>query len=309
MSKIQNSDLKAGDILLYHGKKSWISKAIRKLDGTEYNHAAIYDGEQVIEALSKGIVEKNIADSITDSDPVTVLRLNPEQADMLPVVTVAKNYLGKPYAYEQILLLVVICLFRKIKMNKIVAKVVEFILEKTAVLLLNTFVRDGKDALICSELVYRSYNEADKTEGTYKIHIDRTSEKSGFTQSVAEEGSLYSRLFGNAIEIMPNVGKAGFMLTNIISEEECEKLVDELVDDYKEELLDTITEQRLKAAAENLFATIDASKQEKGNAFIAGKINIFDIIKALGADGSDFVTPGDLWKAQNTNLTVIGDIK
>jgi hypothetical protein len=307
MNEINFSNLKAGDILLYHGTKSWISKAIRKLDGTEYNHAGLYDGTNVIEALAKGIVENDINSSIADSKPVTILRLNPEQADMQPVVGVAKNYVGTPYAYEQLLLLVVICLFRKIKMNKIVAKVVEFILEKAALLLLNFFGIDGKDALICSELVYRSYNEADNTSETYKIVIDRTSGKNGIVQNVAEDGSLYARLFGNATEIQPDVEKSGFVAKDIISEEECEELLNQLADNYEEETVDTATEERLKDAAEHLFAAVIDTKQEKGDNFIAGKINIFDVIKALGADGSDFVTPGDLWKAKN--LQVIDNIK
>lgn len=270
---VKMSDLKAGDILLYHGTKSWISKAICKLDGTEYNHAALYyENNKVLEVVAKGVVENNIDTSIYDSDHVTVLRLKPEQADMQPVVAVTKNYLDTRYADEQLLLLVVICLFRKIKMNKIMAKIIEFILQKAAVLLLNIFGIDGKTALICSELVYRSYNEADKTNGIYKIQIDRSQPK---IQSIVEEGSLYTRLFGNSAQITLNLNKKNFVPTGfIILEEECETLVEELSDNYTEERIDDITEQKLKSATENLFA---AALQTHGKTGLTNSINILDV--------------------------------
>jgi hypothetical protein len=49
------TEIRSGDVLLYHGR-GFISWAIRKFDGTEVNHAAIaLDGERLGEAAGRGL--------------------------------------------------------------------------------------------------------------------------------------------------------------------------------------------------------------------------------------------------------------
>ncbi len=60
---LAQGDLRPGDVLLYKSN-STLGKLIRMFDGGAFNHAAIYDGSDVVEALGKGITKNTLANSI-----------------------------------------------------------------------------------------------------------------------------------------------------------------------------------------------------------------------------------------------------
>lgn len=170
------SNLAAGDILLYR-TTSLMGRAIRLLDGTEVSHAALFLGEQVAEALFRpGLVQRPIEESIDKKDTnwVAVMRMRPVPGPMTPVLQVARNYLdqGNRYGYEQILLLTGICLTRKLDLGNPLLRRMALAAMGKAADLINDLTAKGKEPMICSEFVFRTYDEAQpEPDDPYSLEV------------------------------------------------------------------------------------------------------------------------------------------
>ncbi len=184
MKTVKIDDLKPGDILLYHSD-SFFSKMIRLFDGSKYNHAAIWDGRFVLEALGKGIGYNTLSDSVKEDE---------EYVDVYYYKNSAGHQLGAPalpsepvldrieyyhknserYAFEQILLLAILA-------ETTALPVVGWIPGLSLILrtifdaagkVLTTLTALGHEPMICSELVFRCYKEAaEATKKNYRIRI------------------------------------------------------------------------------------------------------------------------------------------
>ncbi|QDT53015.1 hypothetical protein Pan44_10300 [Caulifigura coniformis] len=174
-------DLEAGDVLLYRPTDSWknvISKMIRMIDGGEVSHAGIYLGDgQVGEALiagNSGVNRNSVEVSFDGCDWVAVRRLPGKRNDLRPVLAAATTMLDQKnrYAYEQILLLAVLLLTRKVKLeNPILRKIITTTMDK-ANRWLSAMLGEGREPMICSEFVYRCYDQADeRDEDPYSLLI------------------------------------------------------------------------------------------------------------------------------------------
>ncbi|MGI9077454.1 MAG: hypothetical protein ACR2G6_09010 [Gemmatimonadaceae bacterium] len=179
---MNRNELQPGDIMLYRGK-SLLAKAIRLFDGTDVNHAAIcLPNRQIGESIKQGVVSRDVDTSLTGNEFVKVRRLKDLPPDMSPVMGVADNYLsqGQRYAYEQILLLAFLGLTRKPKMTPILRALLRTVLDAAAVALNKLVagaVGDGnRQPMICSEFVYRCYDEArPELTDIYALSINRPS--------------------------------------------------------------------------------------------------------------------------------------
>ena len=155
------SGLLPGDVLLYRGT-SFISKAIQFFDGTELSHAGLYLGDgQVGEAVAKGLVRNEIHASLHGREWVKAYRLKDRPSDMSPVLHKAAEYLdhGNRYGYEQLLLLAFLCLTRKLKITPSLHMLVRRVLDGAAATL-TRLLSQNREPMICSEFVYRAYDEA-----------------------------------------------------------------------------------------------------------------------------------------------------
>ncbi|MEL7640958.1 MAG: hypothetical protein AAGU21_15075 [Solidesulfovibrio sp.] len=160
MAMIETKDLKAGDVLLFRGD-SLLGRLIRFFDGKPVNHAGLYLGNgQVGEALGQGVVKTDLAESIK-GDHVFAYRLKATPPGMEPVLAVADTVLaeGHRYAYEGILLLALLATTRKITLTPVLSVLLRGILDKAASFLAN-LTAQGQQPMICSEFVFRSYDEA-----------------------------------------------------------------------------------------------------------------------------------------------------
>jgi hypothetical protein len=173
MDQIPIGSLQDGDVILYHGK-TWLAKAIRFVDGTEVNHAAVCLGNgRVGEALGKGLTNNSISDSINDNDYVVVRRLSSHPGTIQPVVDKAQAYIaiGNRYGFEQIVLLAFLGITRKIPVNIYLKWLLRKVLDQAADLLMK---QGNKQPMICSEFVYRCYDEALPTsKDPYTLGINR----------------------------------------------------------------------------------------------------------------------------------------
>ncbi|MBC7791574.1 MAG: hypothetical protein H7Z74_16635 [Anaerolineae bacterium] len=179
---MNRNELQPGDIMLYRGK-SLLAKAIRLFDGADVNHAAIcLPNRQIGEAIKQGVVSRDVDTSLKGNEFVKVRRLKDLPPDMSPVLGVADNYLsqGQRYAYEQILLLAFLGLTRKPKVTPILRALLRTVLDAAAVMLNKLIagaVGDGnRQPMICSEFVYRCYDEArPELTDIYALSINRPS--------------------------------------------------------------------------------------------------------------------------------------
>jgi V8-like Glu-specific endopeptidase len=157
------SKLNDGDVLLYNGT-GVISNAIKFFTKSDVSHAALYlgarEGQMIGEAVGSGLIRDTPNQSFPGHNWVVVHRLrNPR--DMTPVLKRGDVYLNQnlKYGYQQIVLLAVLLLIKHTRPSGILGKMVQAV-SVAATEALNKFLESGKELMICSEFVYRAYDEA-----------------------------------------------------------------------------------------------------------------------------------------------------
>jgi hypothetical protein len=157
---VRMEDLREGDILLYRGT-GFISKAIQLFDGTDVSHVSVYMGDgKVGEAIAEGLVERSVRDSVVGNEWVKVFRLVNNPGDYGPVITCARGYLdqGNRYAYEQLVILGLLCTTRKLSITPILRRLLRTLLDAASASL-TAMVSQNRQPMICSEFAYRAYDE------------------------------------------------------------------------------------------------------------------------------------------------------
>lgn len=320
MSKqISTQQLLDADIFLYRGT-SWLAKAIRFFDGTEYNHASIFVGQnQVVEAIGSGVERQSVEQSTSDAVKVSVFRLMNRPNDVLPVLEVVPKYEGNRYGYEQLLLLALICSFRKIRMNNAVARFLRRILENAAGSLLH-LTNGDRNALICSEFVYRCYDEALPDESdVYSIELAYG--KSLFVSKLFERGfstpdpqSLIAHFYGSHGLIANNSmsfpdretlrSLSSEQPKGILNVDEMEKLLSDVEESYVNEdyELSKVEEESLKLELDKYLIASTSAKEFEASF----RRSTAQVVSKFVRENANFVTPGDFLRA--TNLQKIGDL-
>jgi hypothetical protein len=156
---ISTADVRAGDVLLFHGD-SFVSWAIRKIDGSEVNHVAIALGDgRLAEAGGHGLQQRAIPAAFNDTNYMLVRRY--PSADVKPVLSTAHAYLdnGNFYAYQQIVLLAVLGLTRRIPARGLTRRLIRSACDHAARALMDLLPM-GASWMICSEFVFRCFDEA-----------------------------------------------------------------------------------------------------------------------------------------------------
>ena len=182
-------DVKQGDVLLSCG---WgkVSKIICLLDGGHYSHSAICAGADadgmplIIEATHKGVVANQLKDDLAVQKYIDVYRFKADTGDTFeslewppkPVVDKAFYYKnrGTEYAYNQLLLMGMLVLVRKVPVGKLGRAKLRYWLDKF-IKHFNENSTSGRKNVVCSELVYRCFYEAEaEPEGKYGLTISGT---------------------------------------------------------------------------------------------------------------------------------------
>jgi hypothetical protein len=319
------ADLKPGDVVLYRGD-SLLAKLIRLFDGTDVNHAGIYIGGGLIgEAIAEGVVSRAVKDSLADHDWVLIRRLK-DNAPLDPVIARATTIIAEKhrYAYEQLLLLAILSISRKLKITPILRFLVRKILDAAATVL-NKFIADAtgsKEPMICSEYVFRCYDEAlPQASDAYSLEINRVA-------SAAEGGggaiaAVLPRTRGRGVSpdslLAWSVGRTPVTtswsapptaaLTTVapgeeVSEEDLEPLIEQYLAEVQGKApqaalaaTPTVTDAELQGALERFsIAFVKASGGTSGAAILAADPAGAAIasVAQVHRTASDFVTPGDL---------------
>jgi len=159
------SQLMPGDVLLYRGR-GLISDAIRLIDRSQVSHSALFigrhgdTGRAVGEAIREGLVRRELPKSVEDAEWVESRRLKEPPANLGPVMEQASHYLdrGERYAFEQVLLLAFLCIARNLADSPVLGGLIRETLDAAAGVLLRLF-DTGRQPMICSEFVFRCYEE------------------------------------------------------------------------------------------------------------------------------------------------------
>ncbi len=188
--KLSPGDLRDGDVLLYHDR-SPVSWCIRKLDGSEYSHAGIYYGHGVLEAVAKGVRRVPLAESVAKYSYVDVYRHrqaddSSQRFDLSPVIERIRHYEkeGDRYAYEQFSLLAGLALTRRVPLA-LAAPIVRSVLDDHALIAADALQVFDRTPMICSELVFRCYAEADSSGG-YALALEDELRRNSASRELAE---------------------------------------------------------------------------------------------------------------------------
>jgi hypothetical protein len=316
--------LQPGDVLLYSGQ-SLIGKLIRKLDGTEVTHAGIYLGDDTVgEALMvgrPGINANPLATSIQGTDWVEVRRLPDAELDRKLLLDVAQRYIdqGNRYAYAEILLVATICLTRKLDLHHWLLGRIALGAMNQANRLIAAMVDQGKEPMICSEFVYRCYDEAlDADDDPYSLTIlsqqgapsrrrsRRRLRRQALTAAAASDipnihpESLLGRIMAEPqkVQRMTKAGAPEVAPPLEMTDEEQEALIAEYVGEspptqaMRAPSVPEPTQQDLEQAATDFAASLLASDDRQ-----YGALQDAPPTTRIATAIADFVTPGDLLKS------------
>ncbi|MEO6689428.1 MAG: hypothetical protein ABIS07_05385 [Dokdonella sp.] len=157
---LQPADLLPGDVLLHMGAGE-LSKLIAWSGDSAYSHAAmVIAGGQLIEAAAAGVRHARLGDRthmLANFNFIDVFRpLKPIAADtagFAAVLAAAEVYLGRPYPMTSLLTLGVVCAVR----NKMPG---DPKLRQALRMAFDLVIDNDANQVVCSELVYRAYDEA-----------------------------------------------------------------------------------------------------------------------------------------------------
>jgi hypothetical protein len=175
MDNLTFLDLHPGDILLCKGE-GWISDLIVLFDEGPYSHAALYAGvingeHSVIQATERGMLCCPIK-SLEEEIFTDVFRFNKnnhqigmEDYPYDPIYKVGNGYVaaGTKYAFSHLVMLAILAATRDIPLDPTTQKILRIVLDNAAAFIFK--LRDeGKTPMVCSELVYRCFDEADASK-------------------------------------------------------------------------------------------------------------------------------------------------
>ena len=157
---LQPADLLPGDVLLHMGAGE-LSKLIAWSGDSAYSHAAmVIAGKQLIEAAAAGVRHAGLVDRthmLANFNFIDVFRpLKPIATDasgFAAVLAAAEVYLGRPYPMTSLLTLGVVCAVR----NKMPG---DPQLRQALRMAFDLVINNDPNQVVCSELVYRGYDEA-----------------------------------------------------------------------------------------------------------------------------------------------------
>jgi hypothetical protein len=175
MDNLNFKDLHPGDILLCKGE-GWISDLIVLLDGGPYSHSALYVGiingeHSVIQATGSGIKCSPLS-MLQEEIYTDVYRFNKNNHKIGdndypfdPIYKVANAYVaaGTKYAYDHLLILAILGATHEIPLDPTAKKLLRIVLDNAADFIFK-LLDEGKTPMVCSELVYRCFDEADSSK-------------------------------------------------------------------------------------------------------------------------------------------------
>lgn len=183
---IKPNVLQAGDILLSCGTEA-LSMLIKRLDGGDYSHSAVYDGEYAVDATSKGVVRRDLKQDMDVQWYVDAYRWHsPSPGDIdlgepsypyEPVITrnTAIVDAKTQFAYDELLMAGLVIAVSKQPDDEWLRTAVRLLLSRV-----QEWVHDHitskppTQSMTCAETVAVSFDEAEKSKYEIAIEIDKS---------------------------------------------------------------------------------------------------------------------------------------
>jgi hypothetical protein len=314
------AQLMPGDVLLCRSK-GWICDAIRFIDRSEVSHAGLFlgryeeKGRTVGEAIREGLIRRELPKSLEHVEWVESRRLKEPPASLNPVMERAAHYLksGERYAFEQILLLAFLCITRNLSGSSVLGRLIRETLDAAAAFLLRLF-NTGREPMICSEFVFRCYNE------TLPGLIDVLARSPGVLRfgergvPIGKNGGIHR---GSALSLLlekhggrlteGGVDLAGPMrVAGSVDDTAIEQLIEAYFHDLQKQTpkkarID-LTSPELLPSFERFAASLCLSRRRPKKEELSRAAALDDLFDVA----ADFVTPGDLQRSKS--LAFIGKI-
>ncbi len=284
-----------------------------------------------IALVDKGVVRRPLDTSVAGSEWVLVRRLKDTPRDMQPVLHRTQWYVDQTnrYAYEQILLLAFLCLTRKVKFTPILDRLLRSVLDNAAALL-NRLSDNGREPMICSELVYRSYDEAlPENSDIYSLRINELPILRNLVFAVPESSSGVVSAMGLTARgqgvhpqsllalvasepnrawmmVEPDVLNLAALDRPAPSQAEVENLIEQYLEEVKSESHFVapieVPLNELRNSVHNFGLRLYEARKSPATtshmAFLTFTPNS-SIFQHLFQTASDFVTPGDMVRTQS----------
>ena len=189
------SDLQPGDVLLSAGTE-WISKAIIKMAGGSYSHSSVWDGHDVIGAITRGVVRDALKNEVGAQAYVDAYRWRPVPAGghelgdarypAVPVLAEAGKLADGHYkfAYDELMLAGLVVLVSKANWSPWMRAAARVILSKLDAWVHEVVVKLGYRGMMCTEVVCTSYWKAPRPHD-YAISIRLDAPRTAHLLSVA----------------------------------------------------------------------------------------------------------------------------
>lgn len=163
---VKFNELKKGDVLLFSHTDDWYSTMISLITNSPISHAAMsyYDYTSIVEEVPPCATVNPIKESSAGRQ-VTVMRINREYLDMGKVLEVAEQYVvdKAPYAKKNTAFIVLYILITKIPLpvtlQKLLLPLIKYVIADMINKINNKYF-EGQHPMICSQFVYRCYEEA-----------------------------------------------------------------------------------------------------------------------------------------------------
>jgi hypothetical protein len=272
-------------------------------------------GRTVGEAIREGLLRRELPQSLEHVEWVESRRLKEPPASLDPVLERAAHYLesGERYAFEQILLLAFLCITRNLAGSSVLGKLIRVTLDAAAEFLLRLF-NTGREPMICSEFVFRCYNE------TLPGMIDVLARPPGVLRfgergvPIGKNGGIHR---GSALSLLlekhgGRLPEGGVDLAGPLRAAESvdDTAVGRLVEDYFHDLqkqapktarIDLTSPDLLPSFRRFAASLCLARKRPEGKDLPCAEAlgDLFDV-------AADFVTPGDLQRSKS--LAFIGKL-
>lgn len=339
MTEIRSEGSREPANILCYRSDDLVARAIRFFDDAEVDHTGLLiNADTVGESVGgEGLVQRSLKDSMAAKrERADVMELASPPPSMDPVLAKANELLSKgaDYAYGQIALLAGICFLRRIDESRpLMRRLAKAAIDRAA-----AFVRwcqsNGKQPMICSEFVYRCYDEAvDHDNNPYSIEIDesrtagsrhrllgRRRRKQAATSSGIPSDSILGRLkkeHGDLTAALTLPRVHTIVPPTTVSDEEFDSLVKACLAESSggepnaashmlEPKPEVTMEDIRRSIADFGIALCSASK----SGFRHDEVDPSSLpplaARAIEGFSADFVTPGDLHNSRS--LTTVGKV-
>jgi hypothetical protein len=200
LPKISKSDLRPGDVLLSCGCEA-LSELIRRVDGGDYSHSAMWDGEFAVDATGSGLKRRKLEDDEAVQWFIDAYRWHePPEGPVLgspkypthPVLDELNEIFehGAAFAYDGLVLAALVIWVSNQPSDQWLRRAARLLLSRFEDWFLRRIRKAGKTAMVCSETVARSFDQAERPPNySIEIIVDGSRDSAAIEDAAKADGA------------------------------------------------------------------------------------------------------------------------